>query len=779
MDIFLYDINIKVTKFHVSSQSFLSQREREIETILSFGNGYIGMRNALEEFYPQSNPGCFIAGFYEKNINDSETEVNLLIKIPDWTRIKIFVNEELLNLIDAKPLYHNRYIDFNSGCIVREWRCEDETGRVTSIKIVKYISFHNKHEMGKSILVKPENYTGNLRILSGLDCDTAGFDYLINQNINIKNHAAVYMKSKFSNKEFMMLQKSEFMLINNEYEVNFDYRNINNFSGSYEEWEWLAEMGKSYEVMSVVCLYDNIEADSPQKSTERHFLEIGKDFFSSSFENHTKKWARRWKESCVKIAGNKCDQKYLDFSVYHLLTSGEFSGNKNSIPARKLSGESYKGHVFWDTEMYLLPFFIYTKPEIARNLLMYRYNTLNGARRNAINEGFKGASYAWESTDTGLEDTPSYTILPNGKVVYILSGRYENHISADVAYTVWKYYEATNDNNFLVNFGAEILFETARFYESLIRLENDDLYHIPSVIGPDEYHEKVDDNAYTNYLAKYNFEIAVRAYEILEKKYKEELLRLKIKIRLDDSEIDKWKNYKDKIYLGYDERTKLFEQFKGFYNLEYIDLKQFEPRTVPLDLILGRENIEKYQVVKQADVLMLLFLFGEKFSQEQIAANYEFYEPKCGHGSSLSPSIHSIIAARIGKAKDAYKYFCENACIDLDNRFSNAAGGIHAASIGGTWMAAVMGFAGMQASEKGLMFSPNLPELWKKLIFSVKWRGLVLKIVLSNEKISFCVLSENGEKNIFVGLGKDNWKEFQKNKSYYAVKINGVWNWKD
>jgi len=804
MDIIFFDINLNKfllkSKYSLAEKRYLFSNERDIETIFSMGNGYIGTRNSLEEFYPQSAPGCFLAGFYEKDINNV---FNILVKIPDWTRIKIFVEDEQLDLTKNETLYHRRYIDLNNGCAVRDWQCIDNIGRITSIKIIKYISIWDKHELGKSILIKPENYTGNIRALSGIDCNTADFNYLINQNLSIGNHASVQMKSKFSNKEFMMLQKSHYYCIDklshseivSEFkllkqfqgdnlkkpsETTTDYQIINNFSGSFEEWSWLAEAGKIYNIKSLTTVYSNMDALCPEKAIREHILNLGEFFFEESAQNHLKKWENRRNESNVKISGNECDQKFIDFALYHLIISGEFSGEKYSVPARNLSGEAYKGHVFWDTEMYLLPFFIYTKPEIAKKLLLYRYNTLDGAREHAREAGFKGASFAWESTDSGREMAPSYALMPNGNVIYILSGQYENHISADIAFTVWKYWQATEDREFLVNYGAELLFETARFGESLLKLENDGYYHIPEVIGPDEYHEKIDDNAYTNYLIRHNFEIASQAYDFLEINYSDKLSALKKKIKLKNYEIKNWKSYtgkNKKIYSGFNEKTKLFEQFKGFNELEYIDLKQFEPRSIPMDIILGAEKTQKSQVIKQADVLMFLYLFGERFSEELVRINYEFYEPRTGHGSSLSPSIHSLIAARIGKTEDAYNYFIQNARIDLDDEFGNSSGGIHIASQGGVWMSVVMGFAGMYPTEKGLMFTPSMPEEWKSIDFSVKWRGENLNIKLKKNEISFLL---TGSKSIFVSLGRNNWKEFQINTNYSGEQSGkNNWNWKD
>ncbi len=676
-------------------------REREIESVLSFGNGYIGTRNSLEEFYPYSDPASFIGNHYVQGPDD---EFNFLVKIPDWTRIKIYLEDDLFKLTEQEILYHRRYVDFLTGKIIREWQNIDESGRITNIKIVKFVSLAEKNIMGKMVSLKPENYTGNIKVMNGIDCDTADFEYLLNMNSESNHYAMVHMKEKHSDRELKMYQKSKF-----KEKSSYEYYIENSYSGSFEVFEWEAQLGKEYEINSICSVNSK-----PGK------------IFQDEHHKHEEKWEKRWGESSIIIRGNDYDQKLVNFATYHLINSGEFSGNDCSIPARNLSGVAYKGHVFWDTEMYLLPFYILTCPEIAKALLMYRYNTLEGARQNAKNEGFKGASYAWESTDNGLEAAPVAAILPNGEVIPILSGKYENHISPDIAYTVWKYWEATGDDDFLLNYGAEIIFETARFCESLLTEEDDGLYHINSVIGPDEYHEMIDDNAYTNYLVMNNFDVAIKT---------------KGKLNIDDEEKNDWKNYRDKIYSGFNPKTGLYEQFKGFYNLEYIDIEEYEPRTAPMDVILGREKTAKTQVIKQPDVLMFMFLFGEQFSKEDLAVNYDFYEKRCGHGSSLSPGIHSIIAARCGKNDDAYRYFLKNAKIDIGDEFGNATGGIHIGSLGAVWMSVVMGFAGLCFDESGFRLKPDLPEEWDCIEFSIYWRGERKNIYADRE--NFLI---NGEK---------------------------------
>jgi len=696
----------------VIEKGFSPVKERETESVLSFGNGYIGTRNSLEEFYPYSDPATFVGNRYVQGPQD---EFNFLIKTPDWTRIQIYLEDELLNLKEQEILYHSRYVDFFSGKIFREWRNKDSTGRITNIKITKFISIAEKNIMGKIITVKPENYTGNLRVMTGIDCNTADFEYLLNMNSESARYAMVHMKEKYSDRELKIFQKSKF-----EDKSNFKYHIENSYSGSFEIFEWMAQLDREYEINSICSINSRPERN-----------------FKKEICGHESKWQKRWGESCVTIKGNNYDQKLVNFATYHLINSGEFSGNDCSIPARNLSGEAYKGHVFWDTEMYLLPFYILTCPEIARALLMYRYNTLDGARQNAKREERKGASYAWESTDTGLEAAPEIAILPSGEVIRILSGKYENHISPDIAYTVWKYWEATGDDDFLLNYGAEMLFETARFCESLLTMGNDGLYHIKSVIGPDEYHEIVDDNAYTNYLVKNNLDIAIKVKEWIASSQPTETPRTDS----DYDETRRWKECRDKIYSGLNPKTGLYEQFKGYYNLEYHDLEEYEPRTVPMDVILGREKTSKTQVIKQADVLMFMFLFAERFSKEDLAVNYDFYEKRCSHGSSLSPGIHSITAARCGKNDEAYDYFLKNAQIDIGDAFGNASGGIHIGSLGAVWMSVVMGFAGLHFDEGHFWLEPNLPEEWESIEFSIFWRGEKKKIYVDRENILI-----NGEK---------------------------------
>ena len=368
---------------------------------------------------------------------------------------------------------------------------------------------------------------------------------------------------------------------------------------------------------------------------------------------HEAAWSARWQCSGVEVDGDAAAQQALRFATYHLNSAANPADERVSIGARALTGDDYHGHVFWDTEIYLLPFYTLTWPEAARAMLMYRFHTIDGARAKDARMGWRGALYAWESAGSGAETTPDQIIGPDRKVVDVLCGRQEQHISADVAYAVWQYWQTTGDEAFLLNAGAEILLETGRFWASRAQPEADGYHHIRGVIGPDEYHEHIDDNAFTNVMARWNIRRALDVAALLHERWPEHWARLASRLGVDDTEMKQWLNVAETMATGLDAATGLFEQFAGFFALEDIDLANYAGRSVPMDVVLGRERTQRSQVVKQADVVALLGLLPEEFDGERSAENFRYYEPRCSHGSSLSRAMHGLVAARLGYSEMA------------------------------------------------------------------------------------------------------------------------------
>jgi len=770
---------------HICEDGFEPAREREVETILSLGNGFIGTRNSLSEYYKLSTPATFVAGIYEKS---ADYNYNELVKVPNWTRVEIFVEDNKLDLFDAKIISQRRYLDLKNGITAREWISQDNNGRITNIKFIKYISLSNKHEAGKILIIIPQNYSGKIKVQSSLDASATSpmhtisqIAYTIPEYVEATKYITLAIKPNETNYQIALSQKSEFWIDNNQIlltpflqtqGISYDHKYEENTIS--EEWEWIADMNKTYVINGLASIYTSIDGNNPVDLAKLHLSKLNENLYTKSLQHHVKAWITRWKESHVVVYGDSDAQRWINFALYHLITSGEFSGNYSSIPARTLTGEAYKGHIFWDTEMYLVPFFIFTKPLIAKALLLYRYNTLSGALENAKKEGYRGACYAWESTDTGIEMAPPFASLPDGQIIRIFSGKYENHISSDIAYAAWQYWIITHDEEFLLNHGAEIIFQTARFSRSLMIQGSDEYYHINNVVGPDEYHPLVDDNAYTNLMVQFNLETALKIVDILKNNYISQYEIICKKINLTDAEIEDWSKTNDRIYLSVNNETNIYEQFKGYFDLEFVNLKDYEPRIAPMDIILGRDKIENTQIIKQADVVMFLFLLANKFSREVIETNYNYYDIRTGHGSSLSPGIYSLVAARLGKTETAYRYFKQNATIDLDNNMGNASLGIHIASMGATWMTVTMGFGGMYIYERGLMFDPHLPDQWDELEFTVNWRKQIIQVQITKTEISFNI---SGTENIFISAGVDNWKSLSPEIRYTAY-LKQKWHWK-
>jgi kojibiose phosphorylase len=430
---------------------------------------------------------------------------------------------------------------------------------------------------------------------------------------------------------------------------------------------------------------------------------------------HRREWRSRWLDADVVVDGDPEAQQALRFALYHLIASADPESDRASVGARALTGPGYRGHVFWDTEIFVLPFFVWTHPQTARALLAYRYRTLPAARAKAARLGYRGALYAWESADTGAEATPEFVFLPDGHRLTILTGVQEHHIAADVAWAVLHYCQVTGDEAFLDQMGAEIVVETARFWASRVTEGADGRDHICTVIGPDEYHEGIDDNAYTNVLARWN----LRAAGDLCHRLPDVAARLGVGV----DERRQWDEVAGRLVDNFDPTTLVYEQFAGFFDLEAVRAVDLADRPFTGEMVVGVDRLRTTQVVKQADVIMLGLLLPDEVGPAVQAANYRHYEPLTSHGSSLSPAMHALVAARVGDLDEARAYFDLAGGVDLHNRMGNAAEGVHIATMGGLWQAAVLGFGGVRADRDAVRIDPRVPPKWAGLAFSVRWRG--------------------------------------------------------
>jgi trehalose/maltose hydrolase-like predicted phosphorylase len=703
--------------------------EHDIESRLAISNGFLGVRGSLEQPTTASRPRTFITGLFDTPPGGAA--VPALVSGPNWLRLRLLVDREPISLEHGQTLEYCRALDFRRGVLISEWRQRTPTGQIIRLRTLRFASLVNRALAMQVAQIEVEQ-PAVLTLDAWLEPPGDRL-YPVSMDPDLMVWRATRSARQLAVASTAALQ--------------LDRRTLRPAIGDglRRSWSWRAIPDQAAIFSRIVAFARGDAEDDPGPVARTALRRARRTGLPRLLAVHTRAWAERWRASDVVVDGDAEAQQALRFAIYHLISAANPDDEHISIGARALTGEAYLGHVFWDTEIFLLPFYIFTWPAAARALLMYRFHTLPAARAKAARLGYRGAFYAWESADSGEETTPPYAIGPDGQKIILRVATDQLHISADVAYAVWQYWQATGDVPFLLAAGAEIVLETARFWASRAVLEADGRYHIRGVIGPDEYHEGVDDNAYTNTMAQWNLARGIEVAHLVQTGWPARWLVLREQLGITSAELATWRDIAERLVTGFDETSGLLEQFAGFFDLEPIDLAAYEPRTAPMDVLLGRERIQRSQVIKQADVVMLLALLWERYPSAVRAANFRYYEPRCGHGSSLSPGMHALVAARLGDVELAQRYFHQAAAIDLENTMGNAADGVHIAALGSLWQAAVFGFAGLSLAADGLRCEPHLPGAWRTLQFPVQWHGRQIRIVLHQPPLVLTTTLEHGQ----------------------------------
>jgi kojibiose phosphorylase len=697
-------------------------REREVETWLTIANGATGTRGALEEGSAISTPATFVAGVFGDGTG--EPRFRQPVAAPDWTGLRLKVGGMRLALSNGEVLDHERVLDMRHAVVYRYWRQRDGAGRTLAVRTARFASLDDRSIMAIRAEAVPEDFGGPL-VWEGLvgvshaggPMREAAFEELgdapgfigVSRGRNGGGHAlAVTTRPAAGSPIARRVQQARDVI-----------------GGRLEP----GEPATVDRFAAIAAARTRAPSADVARSALARAEELG---FDELLARHGAAWEERWRDADLVVKGDDEAQRALRFSIFHLISTGHPTNDRVSIGARGLGGMSYFLHVFWDTEIFVLPFFIYSHPQTARTLLAYRYRNLDGARDKARLFGHKGALFPWESADKGVETTPPYGFGPDGEMIPILSGLMEHHISADVAWAVWEYWKGTADDEFMATMGVELLLETARFWVSRSSRDADGRRHIRTVVGPDEYHEGVDDNAFTNVLARWNIVRAGEALAWLESVDRVRAKSLRERLGVKDRELAQWVQVAGALVDGFDPATLVFEQFAGFHEMDDVPIERLRPRPMPADLLLGREVTLRSKVVKQADAVMLCHVLADEIGEDVMRANYEYYEPITCHGSSLSPGIHAAVAARLGDMSTALEDFAMAAAIDLADNMGNAARGLHMAAMGGLWQAAVMGFAGIRRRGEALAVEPALPPSWRRFSVPLWFRGSRLEVEVTN-----------------------------------------------
>lgn len=718
----------------LTAEGYDPLRESSLASRFAISNGFLGVMGARATtlggrwIVPAHT---YVAGLFDTP--DVEHATPGLVPAAGWVRLKLMLPSGPLVYRPATISSHRTTLDMKRGALLTEIKRLKGPELSMRLRTLRFVSL-SERAVGMQ-LIQVEIEEGEIEVK--LEASFEGLSIGLEAE-RLERDLGVW-RTEHSGKGLAMATASLFQLDGRDLPPTAQGQ-LKSF------WTWKTRPGQitSFERTVAIVTSDGEAFDPGPLALEKaeSARQIGWHGMKAA---HEAVWDNRWRLSQVDVAGDSAAQQALRFAVYHLNSAANPGDERVSIGARALTGDGYRGHVFWDTEIYLLPFYILTWPEAARALLMYRFHTLDGARAKAVRMGWRGALYAWESADTGDEATPAFVVDPDRQIIPVHCGKQEQHISADVAYAVWQYWQASGDDRFLCDAGAEIILETGRFWSSRAGLEADGQRHIRGVIGPDEYHENIDDSAYTNVMARWNIYRALDVAALLRERWPECWTRLASRLDLSETELKQWRTVAETIATSLDPKTGLFEEFEGYFELEKIDLAAYEGRSVPMDVVLGRERTQESQVIKQADVVALLALLPEEFAGASGADNFRYYEPRCGHGSSLSPSMHGLVAARLGQPDMALRYFQQSAAIDLSETQVAIDGGVHIAALGGNWMVAVLGFAGLSLQTSGISFDPKLPETWRRLAFAVQWRGRSLKIKIDQDRRRLDATLEDGE----------------------------------
>ncbi len=735
--------------WRVTETHFMEKEYKLNETIFSLGNGYLGVRGGFEEGFSGSQMnGTYINGFYEEYPFDYPDFIfanpindQFMVNVADAKVMRIEIDREPFCLTTGTIDKYSRTLNMQTGCMQRSVRWKSPRGKTIELLFQRLVSFEDPHVYVIRCQIRT-SAEADISLYSGV---FAGGPVLADQDNTLFSREKLNQRMQVTHigASALCLEVEQKCKISGLAVACAAEHVVEGFSNEPEATILADAVGLTWrgkvKAGNQITLTKYIAYATSRDDVENAILQNAKQF--ALHANHTG-WEslaqaqhtyldQYWQKADVEIEGDPALQQGVRFNTFHLLQSVGRDG-KTNIAAKGLTGEGYSGHTFWDSEGFAVPFFLYHSPQIARALLEYRYFTLEGAKTRAKQMSHtRGALYPWR-TINGDECSSYY---PAGTAQY--------HINADIAIAIKKYYMATGDRSFMVDMGAEILFETARIWAEVgwFAPSKGGMYSIPCVTGPDEYTVLVDNNAYTNYMAREHLNFAIDIHRLLEQEYPKQVKLLKARINLGIDEIELWQKIADNMYLPYDSEMKIIPQDDGFLAKPDWPFARTPKDDYPLQWHHHMLIIYRHRVCKQADTVLAEFVLSNHFSLEQKKRDFDFYEPITVHDSSLSACIFSIMANEVGYPEKAYDYFIQTSRLDLDNCQSNSELGIHMANMAGTWMCVINGFAGMRTTGGKLLFQPRLPKQWSGLTFKLNWQGSILKIRVTRENTTYTLVS--------------------------------------
>jgi trehalose/maltose hydrolase-like predicted phosphorylase len=729
----------------VRQASFDVSDNRGYESLFATGNGHFSVRGCPEEGFeddPQNGSyrrnvsnislealrpgkskwGTYIPGFMSRHPDLGEEMVNL----PYFAGIVLRASGERLDLERGAIVEHERWLDLRTGTLCRRLVWRTRSGATLRVEMERYAHMARHALLVQEVRVTAVSGEAVVCVESFIDTDvrTNGHDHLARRDGGSPGDrgrdGGAWVRVETDDGGTVAVV-SRLLPDEPAWGVRFDGTRAV-LTKDFDVW-----VGRPLRLFKVSALCTSGDADGGdplERAVEAVAAAVRER--DALRREHEAAWAARWRDADVVIEGDARSQLAVRFAAYHLMRGIAEGDRRIGASSRLATGDIYSGHVFWDNEAFLLPFYLYTRPEAARAISAYRRTTLDGARHKARRYGYRGAMVAWQSSLDGEENCVGWQYADH-----------QVHVSADAVFGMWHVYAATGDEAFLPDEAAEVFWEVARFWTERADARPGGGYDVLGVMGPDEYCHFAHNNAYTNFLARFALEKAAWLYDHLRETAPEHRDAVAARIGLGPSEVERFRAVAAGLTIPTDEARRLVLQSEDFERLAPIDLDAlWTDRSKPFGMHLSQEHMYRVRCLKQADVLMLMFLFPTAFTREQMRVAFETYEPITCHDSSLSAPVHATVAAWLGLKQKAWDYWQRAAFLDLELKSHSTPEGLHESALGGTWQAAVFGFAGLRPAYlvEQPTCAPNLPEAWRAMRFTIAWRGTRYSVEIEGKR---------------------------------------------
>jgi len=735
---------IKPDEWKIIEEGFNKENVTASESIFSLGNGAMGQRANFEENYSGDTlQGSYIGGIYYPDKtrvgwwkNGYPEYFAKVLNAPNWIGIGVSINGKVLDLNTCHIIEFTRELDMKTGVLTRSFIVEFEDGDMVKIRVTRFLSMTLQEVGVIKYSVTPINFKGEIEFAPYIDAGIvnkdANYDEFFWEILDKKlDGDEAYIMSKTLKTGFHVCTGMKIELILNDYAVNIQSASESTEKSVTYRYKTLVNSGDTFSLVKYGGYTQSMnhpkgELFHMSKKVLNKAAEMG---FEDLLEKQDKSWAKIWDTADIMITGDIKAQQAIRFNIFQLNQTYSGEDSRLNIGPKGFTGEKYGGSTYWDTEAYCIPFYMSTKDKnVAKNLLIYRYNHLEKAIENAQKLGFKkGAALYPMVTMNGEECHNEWEITFE-----------EIHRNGAMVYAIYNYVNYTGDYEYIASHGMEVMIAIARFWNQRATFSKDkNQFVILGVTGPNEYENNVNNNWYTNYLAKWCLEYALENLELLRVKYPEDYHRIAVKTSLETNETNKWAEVACQIYFPYSKEYEVYLQQDGFLDKELIPVAQLPKSERPINQKWSWDRILRSPYIKQADVLQGFYFFENHFDEHTIEKHFDFYEPLTVHESSLSPCVHAILASKLNKNEKAYEMYLRTSRLDLDDYNHEVHEGLHITSMAGTWLSIVQGFGGMRNFDGKLSFNPRIPKNWKSYSFKIKYRDHTIKVFKNHEGCKF------------------------------------------